>query len=185
MSSIPPEHEPRIHRIRPGVARYASTAARIRIVCRTAETGWPPYADLAMTRTWDTTTGVLHLPSGRDVRGRGLRRAMPDGALPEFGLYLLGKPPARLPWDTRWVRWPEFRLPADPHDGQRPRLSRRAGRRTRRCCGRLRPRALRRAGGRDALAAPLRRAIQHRMTPSRIAIPEWAGAASVRACAFH
>jgi hypothetical protein len=33
-----------------------------------------------MARTWDTaTTRVLHLPSGRLVRRRGLRRSLPDG----------------------------------------------------------------------------------------------------------
>ncbi len=70
-----------------------------------------------MAPTWDTTTpGVLHLPCGRLVRGRGLRRPMPDGAVPEFGLYLLGKPPVGMPWDTRWLRWPDFRLPADQED---------------------------------------------------------------------
>lgn len=72
-----------------------------------------------MARTWDTTTtGVLHLPSGRLVRGRGLRRPLPDGALPDFGLYLLGQPPTCMPWDTRWVRWPDFWLPADQDDAQ-------------------------------------------------------------------
>lgn len=72
-----------------------------------------------MTRTWDaTTTGVLHLPSGRLVRGRALRQPLPDGPLPEFGLYLLGQPPARMPWDTRWLRWPDFRLPADKVDAR-------------------------------------------------------------------
>jgi protein-tyrosine phosphatase len=73
-----------------------------------------------MARTWDTTTttGVLHLPSGRLVRGRGLRRPLPGGALPEFGLYLLDQRPAPMPWDARWLRWPDFRLPADQNDAQ-------------------------------------------------------------------
>jgi protein-tyrosine phosphatase len=71
-----------------------------------------------MPRTWDTTTAVLRLPSGRLVRGRGLRRPLPDSALPDFGLYLLGKPPAPLRWDARWVHWPDFRLPADRDDAQ-------------------------------------------------------------------
>ncbi|WP_366916580.1 protein-tyrosine phosphatase family protein [uncultured Nocardioides sp.] len=72
-----------------------------------------------MTRTWDTTmTGVLRLPSGRLVRGRGLRRPLPDGTCPDFGLYLLGKPPAGMRWDTRWLRWPDFRLPADQVDAR-------------------------------------------------------------------
>lgn len=72
-----------------------------------------------MTRTWEATKiGVLHLPSGRLVRGRGLRRPLPDGALPDFGLYLLGRPPEGMPWDRRWLRWPDFRLPADRVDAR-------------------------------------------------------------------
>lgn len=65
-----------------------------------------------------TTTAVLRLPSGRLVRGRGLRRPLPRGAVPDFGLYLLGKPPAPMRWDAWWLRWPDFRLPADRSDAQ-------------------------------------------------------------------
>jgi protein-tyrosine phosphatase len=57
--------------------------------------------------------GVLALPSGRLVRGRGLRRPLPDGPVPDFGVYLLGSPPPETPWESRWLRWPDFRLPAD------------------------------------------------------------------------
>ncbi|SDS43530.1 protein-tyrosine phosphatase family protein [Microlunatus soli] len=68
-----------------------------------------------MASTWDASmAGILQLPSGRLVRGRGLRRPHPPGATPEFGLYLLGKPAAPMPWETRWLRWPDFRLPTDP-----------------------------------------------------------------------
>ncbi|MGY1650903.1 phosphatase domain-containing protein [Geodermatophilus sp. SYSU D01119] len=64
---------------------------------------------------WDDgTPGVLVLPSGRRARGRGLRRPLPAGPVPQVGLSLLGRPPPVLPWETRWVRWPDFRLPADP-----------------------------------------------------------------------
>jgi protein-tyrosine phosphatase len=70
-----------------------------------------------MVAMWEASSvGVLQLPSGRAVRGRGLSHPLPDGAVPEFGLYLLGKPPAFMPWDMRWVRWPDFRLPADRND---------------------------------------------------------------------
>ncbi|WP_406206180.1 protein phosphatase [Kitasatospora sp. NBC_01560] len=63
---------------------------------------------------WDrTATGVLRLPSGRLVRGRGLRRPLPPGPEPTVGLYLLGRPPGDFRWETRWLRWPDFRLPAD------------------------------------------------------------------------
>ncbi|MCA0144053.1 protein-tyrosine phosphatase family protein [Blastococcus sp. LR1] len=64
---------------------------------------------------WDPSApGLLVLPSGRRVRGRGLRAPLPAGPLPSFGLYLLGRRPAPVPWESRWVRWPDFRLPADP-----------------------------------------------------------------------
>jgi hypothetical protein len=58
--------------------------------------------------------GVLELPSGRLVRGRGLRRPLPDGLAPTFGIYLLGQPPPQVPWESRWIRWPDFALPSDP-----------------------------------------------------------------------
>lgn len=62
--------------------------------------------------------GVMRLPSGRLVRGRGLWRDVPDGPLPEFALYLLGDEPEPVDWETRWVRWPDFRLPADHADAR-------------------------------------------------------------------
>jgi protein-tyrosine phosphatase len=62
--------------------------------------------------------GVVRLPSGRLVRGRGLRRRALDSALPEFGVYLLNKSPAPTSWTARWVRWPDFRLPADARDAE-------------------------------------------------------------------
>ena len=63
---------------------------------------------------WEAgSAGVLRLPSGRLVRGRGLRHAMPSGHPPAFGVYLLGTAPPEYGWPARWVRWPDFRLPAD------------------------------------------------------------------------
>jgi protein-tyrosine phosphatase len=59
-------------------------------------------------------SGVLRLPSGRLVRGRGLREPTPEGPSPSFAVYLLGDEPAEVGWETRWVRWPDFGLPADP-----------------------------------------------------------------------
>jgi hypothetical protein len=58
--------------------------------------------------------GVLRLPSGRLIRGRGLRDPMPSGHPPTFGVYLLGGEPPEFGWTSRWIRWPDFRLPADP-----------------------------------------------------------------------
>ncbi|MFI1255983.1 protein phosphatase [Streptomyces netropsis] len=72
-----------------------------------------------MTETWDpSATGVLTLPSGRLVRGRGLRRALPAGITPTFAVYLLGKQPPEVPWEARWLRWPDFRLPARDADAR-------------------------------------------------------------------
>ncbi|TDE55655.1 protein phosphatase [Nonomuraea mesophila] len=69
-----------------------------------------------MVETWDPAAkGVMRLPSGRLVRGRGLRRALPEGPLPAFGLYLLGRPPAEMEWRHLWLRWPDFWLPSDRH----------------------------------------------------------------------
>jgi hypothetical protein len=58
--------------------------------------------------------GVLRLPSGRLVRGRGLRQPPPPGPTPTFGVYLLGTTPPAVAWESRWVRWPDFWLPTDP-----------------------------------------------------------------------
>jgi hypothetical protein len=58
--------------------------------------------------------GVLRLPSGRLVRGRGLRLPLPAGPRPTFAVYLLGDPPPATDWPNRWLRWPDFRLPSDP-----------------------------------------------------------------------
>ena len=70
-----------------------------------------------MKQTWEPSQeGVLVLPSGRSVRGRGLHYALPEGPLPEFGLYLLGKRPPPVEWESRWLLWPDLRLPADEQD---------------------------------------------------------------------
>ncbi len=67
---------------------------------------------------WDPAeSGVLRLPSGRLVRGRGLR-AVPDGAPPQFGLYLQAKPPPPFEWPSRWLRWPDWWLPLDRNDAR-------------------------------------------------------------------
>ncbi|WP_329518547.1 protein-tyrosine phosphatase family protein [Spirillospora sp. NBC_01491] len=63
-------------------------------------------------------TGVLRLPSGRLIRGRGLRHPLPEGPVPTFGLYLLGHEPPSVDWKSRWLRWPDFRLPSDREDAQ-------------------------------------------------------------------
>jgi hypothetical protein len=68
-----------------------------------------------MGGTWPAgAPGVMTFPSGRLIRGRGLRQpraaAGPD---PEFALYLLGGPPPEVAWEHRWLAWPDFRLPRE------------------------------------------------------------------------
>jgi len=70
---------------------------------------------------WDERApGMLRLPSGRLVRGRGLRyKPDPAAVRPTYGVYLLGKEPPEVPWEARWLRWPDFRLPWDRADARR------------------------------------------------------------------
>lgn len=83
----------------------------------------PPITCTAMTAGWDPAEpGVVALPSGRTVRGRGLRRPLPAGPQPDFGLYLLAREPPQTDWPHRWLRWPDFRLPAD-HEQARDALA--------------------------------------------------------------
>ncbi|GAA2107643.1 protein-tyrosine phosphatase family protein [Actinomadura alba] len=72
-----------------------------------------------MTESWSTAdAGVLRLPSGRLVRGRALRRPLPAGPEPTFAVHLLGKRPPEVPWEARWLRWPDFRLPTSHAQAQ-------------------------------------------------------------------
>lgn len=66
--------------------------------------------------TWADGAGVVTLPDGRRLRGRGLRHPLPAGPVPDFGVYLLGRDPGPFDWDHRWVRWPDFRTPASTPD---------------------------------------------------------------------
>jgi hypothetical protein len=58
--------------------------------------------------------GVMALPSGRLIRGIGLRNDELPGPDPEFGLYLARSDLHGVPWEYRWVDWPDYQLPADP-----------------------------------------------------------------------
>ncbi len=70
-------------------------------------------------QSWNhESPGVLRLPTGRLVRGRGLRHGVHDDVAPEFGLYLQAKSPAPVIWASRWVRWPNWWLPANRDDAR-------------------------------------------------------------------
>ncbi|MFF3381102.1 protein-tyrosine phosphatase family protein [Streptomyces sp. NPDC002680] len=71
--------------------------------------------DEPVAGSWDERAqGVLRLPSGRLIRGRGLRRPLdPTAPVPSYAVYLLGSQPPQVPWEFRWLPWPDFRLPKD------------------------------------------------------------------------
>ncbi|HEX6348761.1 MAG TPA: protein phosphatase [Candidatus Dormibacteraeota bacterium] len=72
-----------------------------------------------MSTSWDPTApGVVSLPSGRLVRGRGLREALPPGPEPTFAVYLLARRPPAVRWESRWLRWRDFWLPSDPREAR-------------------------------------------------------------------
>ncbi|MEU7914648.1 protein-tyrosine phosphatase family protein [Microbispora bryophytorum] len=92
----------------------------------------------------DDLPGAIRLPDGTPVRGRGLRRPTPPGALPDHGLYLGGrrlrhKHDHGLTWPHEWIEWPDFLLPRDEaHAIGRIRAlyaHARAGRRVEVACG--------------------------------------------------
>ena len=65
---------------------------------------------------WADGPGVVELPDGRRIRGRGLRNPVPAGQSPEFAVYLLARDPGPFNWEHRWVRWPDFRTPSSTPD---------------------------------------------------------------------
>src|SRR5450755_4649362 len=67
-----------------------------------------------MADPWaDTTQGLVIFPSGRRVRGRGLRQPT-QGQPPTFAVELTRRPAPDPPWTRHWVPWPDFWLPRDP-----------------------------------------------------------------------
>jgi hypothetical protein len=87
----------------------------------------------------ENLAGALTLPDGTVVRGRGLRSPLPDGPLPEFGLYLGSPGHRRTDWPADWIDWPDFRTPRD-RDRAAASIVRayelaRAGRRVEVACG--------------------------------------------------
>jgi protein-tyrosine phosphatase len=65
---------------------------------------------------WTDGPGVVEYPDGRRIRGRGLRRPLPDGPNPEFAVCLLARDPGPFEWEHRWVQWSDFWTPASTDD---------------------------------------------------------------------
>ena len=62
--------------------------------------------------TWQPGPGILELPDGVLIRGRGLRNGDPETP-PDWGVVLLGREPPEQDWPTAWIRWPDFSVPRD------------------------------------------------------------------------
>ena len=76
--------------------------------------GATAYYDRDVTiRRWPAGSGVVEFPDGRCVRGRGLWDTRAAGTEPDLAIYLLAKAPTPSAWHSVWIRWPDFRLPAD------------------------------------------------------------------------
>lgn len=67
---------------------------------------------------WERGPGIVELPDGARLRGRGLRGGRTDAPRPDWGLYLLGGPPTASGWPDRWLRWPDFWLPLSASDAR-------------------------------------------------------------------
>ncbi|HEY5846991.1 MAG TPA: protein-tyrosine phosphatase family protein [Microlunatus sp.] len=69
---------------------------------------------------WDHgVPGIVLLPSGRTVRGRGLRRPPPPGPSPTMAVHLTGTRPDRPAWEQEWIRWLDFWIPSDYVEARR------------------------------------------------------------------
>jgi hypothetical protein len=71
---------------------------------------------------WSEQQGVMTLPSGRQIRGRALQNPLPQGDLPDVGLYLCGwrsRFPGLISWEYRTLVWPNFWLPKDRQEARR------------------------------------------------------------------
>jgi len=75
---------------------------------------------MSARRQWPSDApDVVVLPSGRRVRGRGVRcGAPPPGLEPDVGYQCTWRRPEPQPWPVRWVRWPDFGLPLVPSDAR-------------------------------------------------------------------
>ncbi|GAA3214491.1 protein phosphatase [Streptomyces sp. XM83C] len=73
-----------------------------------------------MTEPWTSDTPkVITLPSGRRVRGRGLRHELPEGQTPTLAVHLTRHEPPEVPWESLWIPWRDFWLPAEPRHAMR------------------------------------------------------------------
>lgn len=68
--------------------------------------------------SWQRGPGVVELPDGVRLRGRGLRTNATGQPEAEWALHLLGAPPTGMSAPGRWLRWPDFWLPLDADEAR-------------------------------------------------------------------
>ncbi|MEO6956016.1 MAG: hypothetical protein ABI137_04665 [Antricoccus sp.] len=62
---------------------------------------------------WEQAEGVVRLPDGAVLRGRGVRVRPVGAPLPDWSLLLLGTRPDDVDWPHWWLRWQDFSVPSD------------------------------------------------------------------------
>ncbi|RRD48129.1 protein-tyrosine phosphatase family protein [Arachnia propionica] len=65
---------------------------------------------------WGEVPGVVELPDGRRIRGRGAGSSREGEPRPDFQVVLAGRRPPSRPWPLRWVRWRDFWVPSSTPD---------------------------------------------------------------------
>lgn len=63
-------------------------------------------------RRWPEGPGIVVMPNGARIRGRGLHSPTRFED-PDYGVYLLGRRPTGINWPHDWIRWPDWWLPTD------------------------------------------------------------------------
>ena len=92
-----------------GTTTATATGSPANAELRPSHAAYPPRVP------WTRGPGIVELPDGRRIRCRGLRTPLAPGSEPaDVGYYLLRRQPHRHGWETRWIRWLDFRLPSDP-----------------------------------------------------------------------
>jgi protein-tyrosine phosphatase len=64
------------------------------------------------------SAGVIELPDGTRLRGRGIRAGAPGSPPPQWSLFLLASAPRDVAWPYRWLRWRDFWVPSDRADAR-------------------------------------------------------------------
>ncbi|MDH3680399.1 MAG: protein phosphatase [Acidimicrobiia bacterium] len=68
-----------------------------------------------MSERWAEGPGIVVMPNGVRIRGRGLHSPTRFED-PDYGVYLLRRRPTGISWPHDWIRWPDYWLPTNRTD---------------------------------------------------------------------